>query len=136
MSAVTPSAISSPVTVTIYRVTGQQLFFRVAKPVCEACDLTVSAAIRAIHELDGIEARLIVRPWLNYLPLALMQGALHPPVLLVNGEVVSQGFVPTVEGVKTAIILAAESIARFRPGSAMPQPRSGVDPDLLKSRIA
>lgn len=101
------------VKVTVYRITGRQLFFNVGRSVCEECDLAVAAVTRAIHELDGIEVGFSVKAWINSLPLALAQGAYHPPVTLVDGVVISQGVVPAVEDVKRAIVGAAERRTRL-----------------------
>ncbi len=98
------SARDREVEVTVYRVTGRQLFFNVSRSVCEECDLTVAAVARAIKELDGVGVNFRVKAWLNNLPVALLHGAYHPPVLLVNGRVVSQGVVPAVEEIKRAIL--------------------------------
>ncbi len=89
---------------TVYRITGRQLVFNVSRSVCEECDLTVAAVARAIKELDGVRVNFRVKAWLNNFPVALLQGAYHPPVLLVNGSVVSQGIVPSVEEIKRAIL--------------------------------
>ncbi len=98
------SARDREVKVTVYRITGRQLVFNVSRSVCEECDLTVAAVARAIKELDGVRVNFRVKAWLNHFPVALLQGAYHPPVLLVNGSVVSQGIVPSVEEIKRAIL--------------------------------
>lgn len=73
--------------------------------MCEECDLAVAAVNEAASELkeDGIEIRVNVRPWLNSVVRALLRGAYHPPAVVVGDRLVSQGFVPTVEGLKVAI---------------------------------
>lgn len=98
------SARDREVKVTVYRITGRQLFFNVSRSVCEECDLTVAAVAKAIKELDGVRVNFRVKAWFNNLPVALLQGAYHPPILLVGGRVVSQGVVPAVEEIKRAIL--------------------------------
>ncbi len=113
------------IVITVYRITGKQLFFRVAASVCEECDLTVSAVDRAVQEFaeNGIRIRVDVKPWLNNLVRAIWKGAYHPPAVLVNGKLVSQGFVPTVEGLKAAVreAISERSMAeRARPNIHRP----------------
>lgn len=95
------------VVVTIYRITGRQLFLNVGRNVCEECDLAVEAVTKAISELGGVGVRLTVKAWLNNLPMALARGAYHPPVTLVDGKVIGQGIVPAVNDVKRAVLNAA-----------------------------
>ncbi len=106
MRAQTDSSVTDQrkVSVTVYRITGRQLFFNVSQSVCEECDLTVAAVERVIRELgDSVRVNFRVKPWLNNLPFALLRGAYHPPVVLVGGRVISQGVVPSVDEVKRAI---------------------------------
>src|SRR5260370_35955365 len=86
--------------ITVFRVTGRQLFFRVASSVCEECDLAVTAADGAADELneEGIAVRVDARPWLNNIFPALWRGAFHPPAGGVDGKLGSQGFVRTIAG--------------------------------------
>jgi len=99
-----PESSSNPVRVTIYRVTGRQLFFKVNPAFCRECDLTVEIVERALKELHEVRAKLEVKPWLNYLLFSLVRGGYHPPVLLVEKRVVSQGVVPTLLQVKKALL--------------------------------
>ncbi|MDE1852868.1 MAG: hypothetical protein KGI38_03865 [Thaumarchaeota archaeon] len=96
------------VEVTVYRITGRQLFFDVGRSVCEECDLAVAAVSRAVNELEGTAILFKVEPWLDRLPFALAKGAYHPPITLVDGRIVGQGVVPDVDQVKRAIAAAAE----------------------------
>lgn len=96
-----------PVDVTVYRVTGSQLFFRVPEAMCEECDLTVAVARRVAESLGSELVTVTVKPWLNYLPEALLHGGWHPPVVTINGKLVSQGIVPAAETLAQAIKEAA-----------------------------
>jgi hypothetical protein len=106
---------SEEVKLTVYRITGRQLIFTVNSSVCEECDLAVAAANEAAREVvaEGIDVEVDVRPWLNNLFRALFRGAYHPPAVLVDGKLVSQGIVPTVEGLKVAIRAAMDRRAEF-----------------------
>jgi hypothetical protein len=86
---------TKPVRITIYRITGQQLFFRVPQSVCEECDLSVAIVQTVIKELnaeDRIEIK--AKPWINNLIGCLLWRSWHPPVVTINGERFSQGVVP------------------------------------------
>lgn len=102
----------------MYRITGRQLFFDVSRSVCEECDLTVATVGRVIKDLErDVRVNLRVRPWLNDLPLALLRGAYHPPVVLVEGKVLSQGVVPDEGDVRRAIQeVASPRAVGDRPG--------------------
>ncbi|MBI2886167.1 MAG: glutathione S-transferase N-terminal domain-containing protein [Chloroflexi bacterium] len=92
-----------PVEVTVYRMTGSQLFFRVPEAVCEECDLTVAVAHRVAESFGPERVTVTVKPWLNHLPEALLKGGWHPPVVTVDGRLVTQGIVPTSETLERAI---------------------------------
>ena len=86
---------SKPITVAVYPIAGRQLFFRVPESFCRECDLTVRAVQRVLSDLgDPAYIKVIIRPWINYLPLALLRGGWHPPVVTINGKRFSQGVVP------------------------------------------
>lgn len=86
---------SRPITVAIYPIAGRQLFFRVPEGFCKECDLTVRTVRQVLEELGGPpNIRVVIRPWLNYLPVALLRRGWHPPVVTINGKRFSQGVVP------------------------------------------
>ncbi len=89
-------------TITVFRITGRQLFFTVPERVCEECDVTVQVT-RAVA--DRYPGRVVVeiKPWINHLPSALLRGGWHPPVVLVEGRRVSQGVVPTPDTLDAAV---------------------------------
>lgn len=93
--------------VTVYRVTGRQLFFTVPGRMCEECDLTVATARRIAQRLGSQAVRLEVKPWLNYAVETLLRGGWHPPIVTVNGRVFSQGIVPDTESFERVVRLAA-----------------------------
>ncbi|MBI2888102.1 MAG: hypothetical protein HYY02_12985 [Chloroflexi bacterium] len=96
--------------VVVYRVTGKQLFFTVPDRVCEECDLTVAIARRAVDKAGPGIAELTVKPWLNAFFEALLKGGWHPPVVTVEGRIVSQGVVPQQKAVEEAILEARNAL--------------------------
>ncbi len=93
------------VTITVFRITGRQLFFTVPDRVCEECDLTVQVARSVADRHPGCVV-VEIKPWLNHLPSALWKGGWHPPVVLVEGRRVSQGVVPSPDTLETAVVEA------------------------------
>ena len=81
--------------VTVYPITGRQLFFHVPESWCRECDLTVRAVERATSGLDDVDVR--IRPWFNHLFEALLRGGWHAPVVTVDGALFSQGVVPDAD---------------------------------------
>lgn len=81
--------------VTVYTITGKQLFLRVSPKLCRECDLTVRAVHDAVKE-EGLEDRVevVVKPWLNNVFRALAVGGWHPPVVVVANRMYHQGTVP------------------------------------------
>lgn len=95
---------SKPITVAIYPIAGRQLFFRIPESFCRECDLTVRAVRQVVAELgDAPNIRVVIRPWLNYLPVALLRRGWHPPVVTVNGKRFSQGVVPDRAALREAL---------------------------------
>lgn len=90
--------------ITIYRISGQQFFFKVPGKWCEECDLTIAAVRSVLRELnlekDG-RVRLVIKPWLEYMDQALAKGGWHPPVVMINGRIFMQGIVPSKIALKT-----------------------------------
>ena len=99
-----------PVQVVVYRITARQFFFTVPDHVCEECDVTVSITRKVVEKVGPLMARLTVKPWLDSLVEALLMGGWHPPVVAVNGTIVSQGAVPTPAMVEQAILSAGGAL--------------------------
>ncbi len=92
-------AAHAGVVITVYPVTGKQLFLlRVPERFCRECDLTIHQVERAADALRarGVPVSVGVKPWLRYLFSALRHGGWHPPVVVINGRRFSQGKVPNV----------------------------------------
>ena len=82
--------------VTVYYITGRQLGpLTVPNSWCEDCDITVRLVRKVVGELapnGGV--RFTAKPWIRHMFEALRYGGWHAPVVLVQGEVFSQGVVP------------------------------------------
>lgn len=92
------------VTIQIYKVTGKQLFFEVPSKICEECDLLVNMTKKVVDEISDDRIGIEVKPWLNNFLYAILKQALHPPVLLINGKVFSQGMIPDKNKLKQRIL--------------------------------
>jgi len=90
--------------ILIYKITGNQLFFKVPPSVCEECDLTVNLAKKIVGDIGEKGITLEVKPWMNKVISSIIKGGWHPPVLLVNGKVFSQGIVPDGQKLKETIL--------------------------------
>lgn len=90
--------------VTVYPITGRQLFFHVPHSWCQECNLTVRAVQDAIEGRDDIELRM--KPWWNHLFDALRRGGWHAPVVTIDGKLFSQGVVPDADRLRDALGLA------------------------------
>ena len=103
--------------VVVYYITGRQLGpLSVPASWCEECDLTVRAVRSALQEVDP-DGRLTVatKPWLRHVLSALGKGGWHPPVLLIGGEIFSQGVVPERAGLRRRL---TEHLERASAGTA------------------
>ena len=102
------SAAPAATVVTVYPMTGRQLFFTVPHAVCKECDLTVRLVQRVAADLPEVEVR--IKPWFNHLFDALRRGGWHPPVVTIDGKITTQGVVPDEAELRDA--LARASAAR------------------------
>jgi len=91
------------VNIIIYKVTGKQLFFNLPERVCEECDLSVATVKNIAKKMNGNKIDVEVKPWFNYLPKVLLKGGWHPPVVMVNGKIFSQGIVPNATKLESKI---------------------------------
>lgn len=89
------------IVVTVYPITGKQLFFRVPDSWCRECDLTVRVVEDAIDGDQRFELR--IKPWWNNLVDALRRGGWHAPVVTIDGKLFSQGVVPDVTRLRAAL---------------------------------
>ena len=90
-----------PTVVTVYPMTGRQLFFNVPHSLCEECDLTVRLGRRVAAEFPHVDVR--IKRWFNNLFDALRRGGWHPPVVTINGKISSQGVVPEEDSLRQAL---------------------------------
>lgn len=82
--------------VVIYPITGRQGLFYIPKKWCEECDLVIALVRDTVKELNMRDEVVIkIRPWFLWAWLAFLRYlAWHPPILAINGRLVSQGIVP------------------------------------------
>lgn len=92
------------VNIQIYKVTGKQLFFDVPSKVCEECDLLIDMTKRVVNEINDDRINVEVKSWLNNFVSAMTKHAWHPPVILVNNNIFSQGEVPDEKELKQKIL--------------------------------
>ncbi|MFB6245673.1 MAG: hypothetical protein ABEJ03_05005, partial [Candidatus Nanohaloarchaea archaeon] len=70
---------------------------------CRECHLFVRSAQEAAEEFDG-EVDISVRSYWTRFPRPLLEGGYHPPVMLVDGDMVAQGEnVPSKQEVSEAL---------------------------------
>lgn len=79
-------------TITLFPIAGKQFFFNVPDSWCEECDLTHQLIQKITADYEDIEIE--VKPWIENLPKALRRGGWHPPVVLIDDKLFSQGVVP------------------------------------------
>jgi len=92
------------VLVTLYVVTGRHGFISIPESFCKECNLFYHAAEEARQDLD-VSVSIAVRSWWTGFPRALLHGGYHPPVMLVGGERIAQGYdVPSPDRVREAIL--------------------------------
>jgi hypothetical protein len=77
--------------IEIYVVTGFHGFFRIPESFCKECNMFYQAAKKAAEESEK-EVEIQVRSYWTGFLRPLLKGGSHPPVILVNGKMVSQGY--------------------------------------------
>jgi hypothetical protein len=89
--------------IQIYVVTGFHGFLRIPESFCKECNLFYNAAKRAAEQSEGEVDIQVKSYWTRFLR-PLIKGGFHPPVMLVNGKVISQGYnVPEPEDILGAL---------------------------------
>ena len=104
--------------VTVYPITGNQLFFRVPHSWCEECNLSIRAVQNAAADLDHVEMR--IRPWFNNLIQALRRGGWHAPVVTIDDEIFSEGIVPDEAELRAALTAGMADAASINPAGTAP----------------
>lgn len=101
-------APAEAVRVTVYIVSGRHGLFTVPESFCRECHRFVRAA-DAAAERAAVPVEVRVVSWWTRFPWALRHGGYHPPVMVVGGKRLAQGYdVPTPEEVLEAIQGPAE----------------------------
>ena len=91
------------VNVVIYKMTGKQFFFNVPERICEECDLSVERVKSVAKKINGNKINIEVEPWFNHMMKVLLKGGWHPPVVMINGRIFSQGIVPDAQKLESKI---------------------------------
>ena len=91
--------------IVIYPMTGRQGLFTTPKGWCEECDLIIALVEDIVKELHIEDrAKIKIRPWFLWAWLPFFRYfAWHPPILIINGKLISQGIVPRKEQVIDAL---------------------------------
>ncbi|MBI4090082.1 MAG: hypothetical protein HY421_01640 [Candidatus Kerfeldbacteria bacterium] len=92
--------------VTIFRYTGTQGFFTIPSSACQECDTTIHLAQHLIAQFPAGRVRLTIRPWWLCFWKVLWRGGWHPPIVTINGRVLSQGVVPEASCFRQALVKA------------------------------
>ncbi len=121
----------NPLRITIYRWAGQKWFFRI-RSECAECDLAVGQARAVLSAHPDWPVELEVKPWLTHLWEALRHGGWHAPVLLVDGQLLWQGTVPTRAELEVAVrgSLERRGTPLGHPGKQEELPQTGSGPAL------
>ncbi|MDQ3548434.1 MAG: hypothetical protein M3439_06390 [Chloroflexota bacterium] len=97
--------------IVVYRITGRQGFITIPHRYCEECDLTIHVARSVVDQLADPSVRLTVRPWLLWFWRPIWRGGWHAPIVTIDGQVVTQGIVPSRE----TLLLAIERVRGGKP---------------------
>jgi len=100
--------MNDSVKITVYRWAGKKWFLRI-EGECVECDLTVSQVRELIRRNPGWPIVWETKPWLTYLGESLRRGGWHPPVVLIDGQLVRQGTIPTLAELQAAVQRASEA---------------------------
>ncbi len=99
---------NNPVKISLYRWAGKWGPFKVSIP-CGECALTVDVIKDTLaNELQGIPVSLETHDWLSNWWKPLRHGGWHAPIVIVEGQLVSQGHALN-RGVLTEAVIAAHT---------------------------
>lgn len=77
--------------IELYVVTGRHGILTVPESYCKECNLFYKSAKEAAEEADFEVDIQLKSYWTRFLR-PLLKGGTHPPVMLVNGDLVAQGY--------------------------------------------
>lgn len=87
----------SEIVIEIYVVTGKHSFFSIPESFCKECNMSYHAAKEAADHVD-VEVDIRVKSYWTRFLRPLLKGGFHPPVIIVDDKLFSQGYdVPEVE---------------------------------------
>jgi hypothetical protein len=91
LKASTVPFTGSKAEIEIYIVTGFHGLVKIPESYCKECHMFVRAAQEASEQVDQEVDIQVKSYWTRFLR-PLLKGGTHPPVILVNGELVAQGY--------------------------------------------
>ncbi len=98
----------APVNIQLYRWAGAWGPFKIKIP-CGECSLTRDVLEDTFsHELEGIPVKLEIKDWLSFWWEPLRRGGWHAPIVLVEGQLISQGEALN-RGLLTQAVIAAHA---------------------------
>jgi hypothetical protein len=93
--------------VTVYHFTGRQFpLITIPDAWCPECEVTLGVVRRVAASVSGDAIRVTAKPWLRHIVEALRLGGWHPPVVVVDGAVFSQGVVPDAGALRQRLLAA------------------------------
>lgn len=100
--------------IEIYKWEGKFLFFKI-KSKCGECSLNIRIIKHVIEDFKkiGINIDLIEKPWLDNWYKIIFKGGYHAPIVILNGKVIKQENVLTIEELKDKII--KEYVKNYKP---------------------
>ncbi len=99
--------MSDSIKITVYRWAGEKWFFRIHSE-CSECDVAVAQVRYLLAAHPDWPVELEVKPWLTHVWESLRHGGWHAPVVLVDGQLLRQGAVPTRAELEARIQIAAQ----------------------------
>lgn len=99
------------VDVTVYHFTGRQVRgLAIPDAWCRECEVTLGVVRRVAASVAPDRIRVVAKPWIRHLVEALKVRGWHPPVVVVDGVVFSQGVVPDAEALRHRLLAALGDI--------------------------
>jgi len=102
------SSNEEEVLIEVYVVTGKHGLLRIPESFCKECNMFYQAAKKASEQVD-VEVDIRVKSYWTRFLRPLLKGGHHPPVMLVDGRLVAQGYdVPDADAVLEQIQISAD----------------------------
>ncbi|MBI4258341.1 MAG: hypothetical protein HY619_05235 [Thaumarchaeota archaeon] len=96
--------------ILIYTIKRNTLLAKKNKETCRSCEETIDLAKKILEEISSPDVKLELKTWRKDALLPLGYVDTHPPVLLIDGEFVSQSVAPDRDYLKSRIIQALDGV--------------------------